>query len=950
MKSLLNRINSMKFRDYILSTYFLTCCALSAIGQQEISAQDSNNLKLDQAVRYGRLENGFTYYIRHNNEPKNEIYLQMVIKAGTFHEDSLQTEYAHLLEHMVMTRTLHFPELKKHIQYLGGYSNASTAGLYTYYWARFSSENKNLQSDGLQILRDWSQGIDLNLTSIDVQRGAVLGELRTDNPYREWLSKVTETAIEQSSGFYRKNKEASAANIRNFNKDAFIRFFKEWYRPDLEAAIIVGDINVDSVEIEIKRLFADLKIPKVPKDADLSVKEHTIKLDGSNQYIFHVDTINPKRRLQIITKRPYPGYRPKTRDNFKNLLVQKVYQEILLARVDHLQQYRPLFTLAPSHQYASHQLYTMKISMNFREATLPKMKLEFMKSIAAFRSINSGFLEDELKNAKEMVRKTYSSNKHRDSEKLAKKYMHHFVLGSAAPAPELEKQLIHKLLDEINLSDLHKAAINYGDLSSNTNFLFFAGPDTVVPDSAMIQNWLSDVLTMEVKPFTPKPSISTLLDPIELPVSSPNAVKSNTKNQIDVTKVEFTNGIKLLLKPAGNSNFIKIHASRPNNVPLDNRLEYLAAALAPRAIQFAGVGSYSKFQLSEFTGDMDVQMIQKLEKDEQVIIGRSKSDRIEDFLQLLYLYTKQPRVDKVAFQVWKEREQMLIKRRHPNRNLFFTSAIDKIRFPEVHQPTIEDLNSLSMKSIYDAYHRWYTDLGGYTFVITGDFNVEELLPLLMKYLSVLPEGSSRDSIAGEGFAIPLKKINEIKHIENSSEADVFLYFPVIASTDTKTKILVSLLSNALNSRIKNRLRKGSYSPGAKGDLVDFKNGIYNFQIRFDAELGEHERLTRWALEEFRELRKNGVKKDWFTKNLNKRISNSDTRFNNSTFWYNYLSKKGRSGENMVTEILEYETFLKHFIKLEDLNKAAKELLCEKYLQKFIFLPQNAVPTSEIKSK
>src|SRR5690606_8835449 len=140
------------------------------------------------------------YYIRNNNDPKNEVYLQLVVKAGSFHEDSLQTEYAHLLEHMVMTRTRHFPELKKHIQFLGGYGNAVTAGLYTYYWARFSSENQELQSDGLQILRDWSQGIDLNKVSIDVQRGAVLGELRTDNPYREWLSKVTETVIEQSSG------------------------------------------------------------------------------------------------------------------------------------------------------------------------------------------------------------------------------------------------------------------------------------------------------------------------------------------------------------------------------------------------------------------------------------------------------------------------------------------------------------------------------------------------------------------------------------------------------------------------------------------------------------------------------------------------------------------------------------------------------------------------------
>lgn len=936
----------MTLRDYILPVYFLLCCAMSAIGQHNILVQNSDNLKLDPSVRYGKLENGFTYYIRYNNEPKNEVYLQMVVKAGIFHEDSLQTEYAHLLEHLGYKGTSQFPELKKHIQYLGGYSHAGTTGLYTYYWVRFSSENQELNSDGLQILRDWSQGIDLNLASVDVERGAVLGEMRTDNPYREWLSKVTETAIEQSSGFQRKDEAERDANISNFNKDAFLRFYKEWYRPDLEAVIIVGDINVDSVEREIKRIFSDLKMPEEPKDPNLLVKEYNIKLDGNNQYISLIDTVNPKRRLQIYIKSPYLGYHPKTRDDFKNLLIKKVYQEVLLTRVGNLQQYHPLFTLTTNNLHAGRQLSTMKISMNFHELTLPKMKLEFMKSMEAYRSINFGFSNVELRNAKEKVRKLYSDSKVRSTKVLAEKYKNHFVYGKAAPSPEVEKQLVDNLLDEINLNDLHKAAINYGDLRSNTNFLFFAGPDTVVPDSVMIQNWISDVLTMQVTPFSPKSSISKLLDTIELPVSSPNSIKRRTKNQIDVTTVEFTNGIKLLLKPAGNSNFIKIHASRPNNVPLDNRLEYLAAALAPRAIQHAGAGSYSKFQLSEFTGDIDVQMIQKLERDEQVIVGRSRSDRIEDFLQLLYLYTQEPRRDNEAFQVWKESEQMLIKKRHPNRNLFFSSAIDKIRFPKVHQPNIEDLNSLSMKSIYDAYHRWYTNLGGYTFVITGDFNVDELLPTLVKYLSVLPKGNSLDFTVSMGPRVPLKKINEIKHIDNSSEANVFLHFPVVASTDTKTKVLVNLLSNALYSRIWDRLRKGSYSPGAKGDLVDFKHGIYNFKIWFDAEIGKEEKLTRWALEEFRELRKNGVKKDWFKNNLNKRISSFDTRFNNSTFWYNYLLEKVRSGENITTEILEYETFLKHFIKFEDLNKAAKELLCEKYLQKFIFLPNEAVPISE----
>lgn len=941
VKLLFLQKNVMTLRNYILLTCFLMCCVWSTIGQHNNTAETTDTIELDPSVRYGQLKNGFTYYIRHNNEPKNEVHFQMVVKAGSFHEDSLQTEYAHLLEHMGGTGTLHFPELRKHIRNLNGYNNASTSNLFTCYWMRSSSKNQKLSKDGLQIIRDWSQGIELDSTSIDVERGAVLGEMRMGNPYSEWLHGVIKTTIEQNSNFQKKDKsKLASSNIRNFNKDAFVRFYKEWYRPDLQAAIIVGDINVDSIETKIKRLFANLQMQENPKDASLPVLKHNIKLDGHNRFKTIIDTIfdRPRPFVYIFPKRTNPGYSPKTRYDFKNLLVQKVYQEIALTRVGNMnKQYRPLFSLAPK-RYANQQLYTMGISMSFYETTLPKMRAEFLKSMSVLRGVNSEFTEDELKNGKEMVRQAYIENKFYETKALAVKYRNHFVLGTAAPPPALEKQLVNDLLDEINLNDVHKAAAHYGDLSSNTDFIFFAGPDTSTPDSTMIGNWLSEVSTMEVEPYKSIPSIPSLKGVLDLPAISPNAVRNITQNRIGVTTVDLANGVKLLLKPTDNSKFVKIRASRPNIVPLSNREEYLAAALSPRAIQFSGAGPYTKFQLSDFTG-IDVQLQQRLERTEQIITGRTRSNRVEDFFQLLYLYTQQPRQDKEAFQSWIGHEKRLIKQGHPNRNMFFSSVIDHIRYPELPLPNVDDLDQLSIDSIYTAYHRWYSNFEGYTFVITGNFDVDTLLPILIKYVAVLPGNNNSDSIEREIPIIPLKKVNEIRHISNINEAFVYLHFPVMAPTDTKTKVLVSLLSNALYSRIWDRLRKGTYSPGARVDLIDYRRGIYNFQVWFDVEIGKQDILIQWALDEYRELRESGVTEEWFKKNLNKHISNYDSRFSNSAFWNNYLSEKVRSGENLTTEILEYETFLKQFITLEDFNNAAKELLSEKYLQKFIFLPK-----------
>lgn len=944
-----NKNKVMKQRNYILPVCFLLCCVLPSIGQQHIVFNDSDTLKLDPSVRYGKLENGFTYYLRHNDEPKNEVYFEMVVKAGYFHENNQQQEYAHLLEHMGYKGTNHFPELAKYIHNLGGDTHAGTADIYTNYWAKSSRKNQEILNNSMKILEGWAQGIKLDPASIDVERGAILGEARTDNPYWEWYHETARKMVEQGSGHRKKDKETRIANIRNFNKDAFNQFYKDWYRPDLEAAIIIGDINIDSLEMEIKRLFTKLQMPENPKKSNLEVLGYNIKLDGQNRYKVYLDTIRQEPLLRIFSKSTNPGYNPKTRADFRNLLIQKVYEEILLARMSLMKQYSPLFTLSPIHDYADQQLYTLLISINFHEDSLLKMKQKFLKSMMAFRSINSDFTEKELKDAKEIVlKKMFLTNKFRNTNELAKKYRNHFVLGTAALAPEDEEQMVNELLAQIYLNDVEEAAIHYSDLTENIDFLYQSGSDTENLDFITIQNWLKELYNLDVEPFSPKVAVTSLKDVVKVSENNNKAVKTITKNQIGVTTVELSNGIKLVLKPTENSNYIEMRASRPNNVPIRNKKEYMTALIAPNAIQFAGGGPYTKFQIEEFSGGVDVQLNQKLERTEQLIIGKSRSDRFEHLLQLLWLYTQKPRMDEEAFKEWKIREQRTIKQGNPDRNMFFDSAIEKLRFPELPMPNSKYFDSLSMDEVYAAYHRWYSNFGEYTFVFTGGFEADTLLPILVKYLSVLPKGNVRAPKEHEMAIIPLKKISEVKHIKNISQAYIFLHFPVVSNTDTKTKVLVNLLGNAFQSRIWDRLRKGSYTPTVKVHLMDFKHGIYNFQISFDAETGKEETLIRWAMEELRELKQNGVDKEWFEKNLDLRISKYKHRFNSSRFWNDYLSEKVKNGESITAEFLEYEAILRHFITLEDFNKAAKELLSDRYLQKFVFLPMEYTPTSEVK--
>src|SRR5690606_6569 len=134
------------------------------------------------------------------------------------------------------------------------------------------------------------------------------GEMRTNNPYREWLTETKKRTIARGSESPYYDKEKRGVNIRNFKRDAFVRFYKEWYRPDLEAAIVVGDIDVDSLETEIKRLFSDLEMPDNPKDPSQSILDYNIDLDGKNRFHVQLNTVNTTPRLLIFAKRPNPEY------------------------------------------------------------------------------------------------------------------------------------------------------------------------------------------------------------------------------------------------------------------------------------------------------------------------------------------------------------------------------------------------------------------------------------------------------------------------------------------------------------------------------------------------------------------------------------------------------------------------------------------------------------------
>ncbi|WP_423819672.1 insulinase family protein [Salinimicrobium sp. TIG7-5_MAKvit] len=908
---------------------------------------------LDTAVRYGKLDNGFTYYLRRHDIPKKTVEFHMVVKGGFFHENDDQLEYSHLIEHMGTIKTKNFPNLDEHLWEMGGYNHAGTRNSHTYYWASLPSGEKEIKT-GLRVIRDWAQNLDFPQTVVDVERGAVLGEMRTADVYGTWLDNAIEEKVVKDTGQALYDQQKHKKNVELFNRKAFLEFYDNWYRPDLEAAIIVGDINVDSMEKEVKRLFSDLKMPKKPKNGQKLLDAQRVKLNGENTFQMVRDTVNSSFRLQIISKHLNSnGFGLKTRSDFKKWIIQQLYKEIVESRSTLLdQQFNPPFSefrlsFGLGGFGRNKEINGTRMTVKFASENQQQVKKNFIEAVVAWKQIHTNIGISELQNAKEEVQNRIIG-KVVFSHDLAEAYRSHFLKGEAALAPEVKENLIKDILNEIDLQEMQNALFNYGNLNKNVDFLIFNGENHNVPKFNLFKRWLKEARTMEVKAIEPLEALESLEDVIQFPLDEIKPIKSISTNVIDVTRVTLQNGIEVLFKPSNPASqrqkgLVTIDAFRPNEIPISHRKEYLAASIVPEYMGYAGAGSFSKFELGRFLKEKGMRLLFFSDANYQRIHGRSKEKDIDELFNLLFLYSYQPRRSTEGFVALKADYNQPLKAYVPNSGSrsVLEDKMESLWYPKVPVLGISDLENLKLDDVFNAYKRWFSDFSDYTFIITGDFNTEQIFPIISKKLSVFPVGNRRPTDNGL-HSFPLKRINETIRLKNIDQAFVRLYFPTTAGRDVKTQIEVQLLTKALYERVWNRLRQGSYSPTTGGDWMDIKNGVFSFSINFDSELGNEEKMIQNAIEEFRKLREFGVDQSWLDAAISDEAAAFDSglsKFGIFNFWRDYLKEKLVNHEDLEQEVLQYTTMMKHFITLEDINTAAKKYLSEENLQQFIFIPE-----------
>jgi len=925
---------------------------LAALGMAPLalSAQTGKNaravLPLDPAVRTGKLANGFTYYIRHNEEPKHRVLMYIVNKVGSVLEDEDQRGLAHFMEHMSFNGTIHFPhnELVNYLQKagvrFGADINAYTSFDETVYELPLPSDKPDILSQGILIMHDWAQNATLDPTEIDKERGVVLEEKRLGKGAEERMQRQYWPVILNNSRYAVRVPIGLDTVLDNFKRPTIARFYHDWYRPDLQALIIVGDINADSLERVVKARFSDLKNPVHERPRP----QYTVPLTGKNQFIAISDREMTATEAEVLIKHPLQPL--KTTADYRKITIQGLFNQMVAQRFAELsRQSSPLFV------EGSASIDTFLGGTSIFEVSVDAKPGELEKGFKAVwreteRLKRFGFTATELERAKQSyLNSMESALKEKDktlSESYVKEFQAYFLKGIAAPGIETEYKLTKNNLPGITLADMNDLAKTY--ITGTNRDVIVLAPDkekASLPNEATVNSWMNSVSEENLQPYQDEVTMRPLL------TSSP--MQGNIKNEdrdavLGITTLTLSNGLKVVLKPTDYKNDeIQFNAFASGGTSLSSDADFQSATNAAGIIQAGGVGSYNLTQLDKYLEGKQLSVKPYIVDRFEGISGATTPKDLEIAMQLIYAYFTEPRKDTAVFKGIIERSKAGLANRSSDPNSVFSDTVSDILGNHNARrtgPSLEKLSQIDLDKAYTIYKERFADAAGFTFTLIGNIDIAAIKPLLEKYLGGLPATHGGEQARDLNIHIPEGKIEKTVYKGSEPKSTVLLVYSGKFDYSPENKVRLDALKECLEIRLLQRLREdesGVYSPGVFASTSKYPQSRFSFIIQFGCAPQNVDKLIASTLDEIRKLRTDGPLQENVDKWRQEAKTSRDPKLKTNSFWLGYINGQLQNNDNLK-ELNNYSSLLDQ-VKPTELKTLAEDYLSGNNYIRLVLMPE-----------
>ncbi len=872
----------------------------------EVPASTGPALPLWTAVRHGTLPNGLDYYILPHHKPEKRAHLWLAVNAGAVQEDDNQRGLAHFVEHMCFNGTKRFPkqDIVNFIESIGikfgADLNAYTSFDETVYQLTVPTDDPAKVAKGFDIVRDWAGDVTFDPKEVDKERGVVLEEWRLGRGFQQRLLDKLITVVFGDSKYAKRIPIGLPEIIKNAPRDRLVKFYKDWYRPDLMAVIAVGDFaDTAAIEKQIVAKFSDLKNPANERPHQ---RAGTPPASGTRIAI-ETDRELP---LSLVGVGNLVPHRPDASEaDFRRSLTEQLYQHMLNERLQTISR-------QPDAPFAMAGVIIQNITREV-DAFARFAVVKNDDSEAALRAMFSevvrverhGFAQSELDRARAVLLRNFEQSakeaETRDSKEFTAELVRHFLNHEFVVGSKRELELARELLPKITLPELDKLAASFG--GAENRVIVVAGPDgKPMPTEAKIKSIIDEVGRSKVEAWKDVPVATNLMEP----PAWPGTVDKETKiPELGVTEWKLGNGVRVIVKPTDyERDEVRISADSPGGLAMADKKTYPSARFATAIVSASGIGELDADALGKSLAGKHVAVTPVINETSESIDAQGSAQDLETMLQLIHLDMTAPRRDDKAFGVWKTNlvEALKNQERSPDVQFAKQSQAELWRRHPYHlAPEPADVEKVDVDKALDFYRQRFADASDFTFVIVGAVDLDKLKPLVEAYIGSLPSKGKKEKerdIRARRVTGVIKKTWKLGQDQAKARVQVVFHGPARWTRDDERDM--HILGQVLSIRLREVLREdmsGVYGVGAWGQLVRSPHQERVFQIVFGCAPGAVDKLVDAAHKEIAKIAKSGIDKTYLEKVKETYLRDRETGMRTNRFWSDWLSRAAYYGDD-----------------------------------------------------
>ena len=832
----------------------------------------------DNTIRKGILPNGMTYYIRHNAQTKGVADFYIAQKVGSILEEKRQRGLAHFLEHMAFNGTKHFPgnTLQPGIVAwcesvgikFGANLNAYTSVDQTVYNISAAPVTREGVIDScLLILNDWSHELLLTDKEIDKERGVIEEEWRTrrSGMAMQRLSEQAMPIIYAGTKYSDCMPIGNIDIVRTFPYNDLRDYYSKWYRPDLQAIIVVGDINEDKIEEKIKKLFAKIPLPQNPA--------HRIYYPiGNNEKMIlytATDKEQPTVNFTLYMKRDVtPKQERNTIQNYADDYKTNILRMAINDRLEELSRTKNAPFISASVRSGNFFLASTKDAFELSGVLKEGKVVEAIQLLVGEveRARANGITIDELKRGKaEMLsyaENDYNDRSNRRNGEFVEQCVQNFLEETPIIEPEKELEIVRKLDKTVTIDDVNALAKTI--ITNQNQVVTMFGPDKntfKMPTNSSIEN---AILKAQKQHYTPYKTQNTLTERLITKLPKPGSIISERTYKYGYTEFTLSNGLKVYVRP---TNFepdevnLKLFSLGGKNIYPDSEMPNLTYLMAGATI--GGVAQYNDLTLEKMLAGKTATVTPFIDNDTRGMAGTSNVKDTKTLLELVYLYFTQPRKDPQAFKNLMEQQQEFLTNAHVNPMLAYNDTLHKVAYATNRMASMdkEQLKRVNYNRIMHIYKELFANAANFKLILTGNININKLRPLLCQYIATLPSNNTKETIGTyEPKLVDGKKTYIFHKKQTTPTAITTIVIKGKMEYNNRNELLMDAIGQLLRIVYTEKVREdkgGTYSVQVSGDLQHHPNNESLLRIAFQTDPQKYNSLIPIVYKELEKMATEG---------------------------------------------------------------------------------------------